>query len=169
MVLLSLPLSQSVYFGTGQRAVMVCGWWKVMPAVTKGVTNVRSPVRSHPCCQIYACSSRCHHQCVACFLPQLLHLKNIFPEIYFGCAVHTCTCQVSSHVPGEKWTSLHLSTKSFRTSVLYDNQQKFNIEAVNDYSADSIRDSNRILPIRFEPKFSIRRSLLYAAVNLKPK
>ena len=58
---------------------------------------------------------------------------------------------------GEKWTSLHLSTKSFRTSVLYDNQQKFNIEAVNDYSADSIRDSNRILPIRFEPKFSIRR------------
>jgi len=56
-----------------------------------------------------------------------------------------------------------------RTSVLYDNQQKFNIEAVNDYSADSIRDSNRILPIRFEPKFSIRRSLLYAAVNLKPK
>ena len=36
-----------------------------------------------------------------------------------------------------------------RTSVLYGNQQKFNIEAVNDYppirilSADSIRDSIR--------------------------
>ena len=29
---------------------------------------------------------------------------------YYSNAVHTCTCQVSSHVPGEKWTSLHLST-----------------------------------------------------------
>jgi len=35
-----------------------------------------------------------------------------------------------------------------RTSVLYGNQEKFNIEAVNDY-----------LPIWFERKFPIRRSL----------
>jgi len=44
-----------------------------------------------------------------------------------------------------------------RTSVLYGNQQKFNIEAVNDY-----------LPIRFEVrfkrKFPIRRSLPYSYV-----
>jgi len=35
-----------------------------------------------------------------------------------------------------------------RTSVLYGDQQKFNIEAVNDYP-----------PIRFEQKFPIGRSL----------
>ena len=39
-----------------------------------------------------------------------------------------------------------------RTSVLYGNQQKFNIEAVNDYRP--IR-----FDIRFELKFPIRRSL----------
>jgi len=37
-----------------------------------------------------------------------------------------------------------------RTSVLYGNQQKFNIGAVNDYP-----------PIRFERKFPIRRSLAF--------
>jgi len=40
-----------------------------------------------------------------------------------------------------------------RTTVLYDNQQKFNIEAVNDYPP--IR-----FEIRFEQKYPIRRSLL---------
>ena len=47
-----------------------------------------------------------------------------------------------------------------RTSVLYGNQQKFNIEAVNDYPP--IR-----FEIRFERKFPIHRSLKIMDVKLE--
>jgi len=45
-----------------------------------------------------------------------------------------------------------------RTFVLYGNQQKFNIEAVNDYPP--IR-----FEIRFQRKFPIRRSLLLIPIS----
>jgi len=48
-----------------------------------------------------------------------------------------------------------------RTSVLYGNQQKFNIGAVNDYPPIRFK-------IRFERKFPIRRSLLLTHIILLP-
>ena len=46
-----------------------------------------------------------------------------------------------------------------RTSLLYGNQQKFNIEAVNDYPPIWFE-------IRFEQKFPIRRSLVQASPKI---
>ena len=56
-----------------------------------------------------------------------------------------------------------------RTSVLYCNQQTFNIDGKR-LSADLIRDSIRIqivaaYSIRFERKFPIRRSLVNSCLN----
>jgi len=52
-----------------------------------------------------------------------------------------------------------------RTSVLYGNQQKFNIEAANDYPPFRFK-------IHFEQKFAIRRSLLLGLIvcllNVQP-